>query len=192
MASANNACPANGRLITLICRLYGRSWRRWRWAARDTEERREVAEGADDGTRGWASGSRATTVHNHVMRLSCQLRKYLSQFVACNGFALLDPWLYEGERKRERPPSDQSDLLQPTCWRLPTREFPSLFLFISIFSLILYFLPVSSISPVRMPTEEQRKKADCHAQKPRQRGGNVLLAVTFDHSTLLVTIRCIY
>lgn len=52
MASANNACPASGRLITLICRLYGRSWRTWRWVARDTEKRREVAEGADDGTRG--------------------------------------------------------------------------------------------------------------------------------------------
>ena len=58
---------------------------------RERDERNIVEErrgGGDDGMRGWASRSRATTVHNHVMRLSCQLRKYLSQFVACNRVSL--------------------------------------------------------------------------------------------------------
>lgn len=43
-------CPASGRLITLICRLYRRSWKRWRRAAE--ARKRGEAEGADDGTRG--------------------------------------------------------------------------------------------------------------------------------------------
>jgi len=55
----------------------------------------------------------------------------------------------------------------------------SLFLFISVFSLILYFLPVSSIV-IRMPMEEQREKPTATR---RNRGGNVLLAVTFDHGS---------
>lgn len=88
------------------------------------------------------------------------------------------------ERGRERPPSELGDLLQLVGVCRPA-GFPSLFLFTPVFSLILYFLPGSSISPVRMPMEEQRKEkeTDCHAQKPRRHGGNVLLAVTFDRST---------
>lgn len=65
-----------------------RETREWRTERRETGQCGGEKGGADDGMRGWASGSRATTVHNHVMRLSCQLRKYLSQFVACNGLAL--------------------------------------------------------------------------------------------------------
>jgi len=55
----------------------------------------------------------------------------------------------------------------------------SLFLFISAFSLILYFLPVSSI--VGRPDADGGTKRKTATR--RNRGGNVLLAVTFDHGT---------
>lgn len=113
------------------------------------------------------------------MRLSCQLRKYLSQFVACNGLALLDPWLPETTARSGRPIT--ANLL--AFANLPVH------LSFSISSILPYFLFPSRVflSLARMPMREQRRnylpRAESLASRlPLRRGGNVPLTVAFDRS----------
>lgn len=94
------------------------------------------------------------------------------------------------ERKREKEKERDHRPIRVTYYnQLVGVCRPAVSLSVSL-SLYLYIFPYSLFPSrffylvVRMPTEEQRKKAGCHAQKPpRRRGGNVLLAVTFDRST---------
>lgn len=116
------------------------------------------------------------------MRLSCQLRKYLSQFVACNGLALLDPWLHE----RDHRPIGATYYGQLVGVCRPTA--PSFFLYLLYFP--LFFISFPLVSSSRLPGCQRKDKegTSCHAQKPRRglpfrRSGNVPLAVAFDRST---------